>query len=165
MKRLTAGRRLRLLLCACCLLLAGCGGTICAHAGARTYTTACTVRDRPRPATTGPPRVGAPPRPKHRVWTRQKLMLMLETIIPKQKLKLHSLLVIRNGYIVSKTYFQSYTGSRPNIMKAVFLSRRVSSPPWWALPAIEEISSRSGNRCSAPPRPRVREREPAKGQR
>ena len=37
----------------------------------------------------------------------QKLVLMLDTI-KQQNLSLHSLLVIRNGYIVSETYFQSY---------------------------------------------------------
>jgi CubicO group peptidase (beta-lactamase class C family) len=38
----------------------------------------------------------------------QKLALMLDTI-KQQNLNLHSLLVIRNGYIVSETYFQSYS--------------------------------------------------------
>jgi CubicO group peptidase (beta-lactamase class C family) len=37
----------------------------------------------------------------------QKLTLMLETV-KQQKLNLHSLLVIRNGYLVSETYFQFY---------------------------------------------------------
>jgi CubicO group peptidase (beta-lactamase class C family) len=37
----------------------------------------------------------------------QKLTLMLETV-KQQKLSLHSFLVIRNGYIVSETYFQFY---------------------------------------------------------
>ncbi len=45
--------------------------------------------------------------PEEQGMDSQKLALMLESV--KQKnLSLHSLLVIRNGYIVSETYFQSY---------------------------------------------------------
>ncbi len=38
-----------------------------------------------------------------------KMLAQMLDAIKEQKLALHSLLVIRNGYIVSETYFQSYT--------------------------------------------------------
>ncbi len=43
----------------------------------------------------------------------QKLALLLETI-QQQQLKLHSLLIIRNGSIVSETYFEHYTAQTPH---------------------------------------------------
>ena len=48
----------------------------------------------------------------------QKLTLMLQAI-QAQQLNLHSLLIIRNGYIVSETYFQSYTAQTPHEVYSV----------------------------------------------
>ena len=46
--------------------------------------------------------------PEEQGMDSQKLAAMLEEV-KRQSLDLHSLLVIRNGYIVSETYFQSYS--------------------------------------------------------
>jgi CubicO group peptidase (beta-lactamase class C family) len=48
----------------------------------------------------------------------QKLTLALQAV-QTQQLNLHSLLVIRNGYIVSETYFQSYTAQTPHELYSV----------------------------------------------
>jgi CubicO group peptidase (beta-lactamase class C family) len=48
----------------------------------------------------------------------QKLARMLQAV-QDQQLNLHSLLVIRNGYIVSETYFQPYTAERPHELYSV----------------------------------------------
>lgn len=47
-----------------------------------------------------------------------KLTLLLEDVQQKQ-LKLHSLLIIRNGYIVSETYFEHYTAQTPHELYSV----------------------------------------------
>ncbi|MBN1148105.1 MAG: serine hydrolase [Anaerolineales bacterium] len=45
--------------------------------------------------------------PEEQVMDSQKLTQMLE-YVEQRRLKLHSLLIIRNGYLVSETYFQNY---------------------------------------------------------
>jgi CubicO group peptidase (beta-lactamase class C family) len=47
-----------------------------------------------------------------------KLTLLLQAVQQKQ-LKLHSLLIIRNGYIVSETYFEHYTAQTPHDLYSV----------------------------------------------
>ena len=59
-----------------------------------------------RPAHTGQPKLGAP-RPEEQGMDSHKLAQML-IAIQQQHLNLHSLLVIRNGYLVSETYFGPY---------------------------------------------------------
>jgi CubicO group peptidase (beta-lactamase class C family) len=48
----------------------------------------------------------------------QKLALMLQAV-EQEQLNLHSLLIIRNGYIVSETYFQPYTAETPHEVYSV----------------------------------------------
>lgn len=47
-----------------------------------------------------------------------KLTLLLEAV-QQEQLNLHSLLIIRNGYIVSETYFQTYTAQTPHEIYSV----------------------------------------------
>jgi CubicO group peptidase (beta-lactamase class C family) len=46
-------------------------------------------------------------------------LALLQQAIQQQQLNLHSLLIIRNGYIVSETYFQPYTAQTPHELYSV----------------------------------------------
>ncbi len=48
----------------------------------------------------------------------EKLTLLLQAV-QQERLNLHSLLIIRNGYIVSETYFQPYTAQTPHQLYSV----------------------------------------------
>ena len=61
---------------------------------------------------------GAPRPPKNRGWTRRSSTAML-TEIKERKIDVHSLLVVRNGYLVSETYFEPFEQDLKQDMQSV----------------------------------------------
>jgi CubicO group peptidase (beta-lactamase class C family) len=107
-----ATRRALALLCLLGLLVAGCARPTSTPAPS-------SVPDAPAPGGLYWPTAGWRTSPPDAQGVdAQKLALMLQAV-QAQQLNLHSLLIIRNGYIVSETYFQSYTAQTPHEIYSV----------------------------------------------